>query len=532
MTFSFDFTLRGLAFDVRHGQIFLDDEPITLREVIQFARGRIDLTPPPQPTIAEVVVEASGADGFDDDTGDFDILREALEATDLLGTVADPAADLSVFAPTDAAFIDLAQSLGFEGTDEAEAFAAIQTALVGLTGSEEAALQLLADILLYHVAPGGRTLAELNADGTIATAFAGFSVESVGATFVDNDPSALDPTVIAADIQASNGVIQAIDRVLLPIDVAANDPTDSVAALAGPTGDFDILLQALTATGLATLFDGGADDLTDVTVFAPTDAAFGLLAQDLGFTGDVTDEDAVFGFIAGALEGLGASPEAALEILEDILLYHVSQGAKSASAIEAAEEIDTLLGETFETEDGALVDNEPDIEDPAIVIPDLLTTNVAVQVIDRVLLPVDLEANDPDETLVGSFRRDDLAGRGGDDTLFGRGGRDHLFGAGGDDELFGGRGRDRLDGGTGDDTMHGGRGADSFYFAAGGADVVSDFGRRDTLVFAEGQFATRLEALESAVQDGGDVLFSYDGGSARLLDTDLDHLDVHDVLIA
>ena len=64
--------------------------------------------------------------------------------------------------------------------------------------------------------------------------------------------------------------------------------------------DFSILVQALSTAGLVqTLVDA-----TDITVFAPTNAAFGQLAGDLGFGGDTSDPDAVFNFLVGALTDL------------------------------------------------------------------------------------------------------------------------------------------------------------------------------------------------------------------------------------
>ncbi len=64
----------------------------------------------------------------------------------------------------------------------------------------------------------------------------------------------------------------------------------SIAAIAMGDARFNILVSALQYVDaqlpgsnlVATL----ADPATDVTVFAPTDAAFGQLAADLGFTGE------------------------------------------------------------------------------------------------------------------------------------------------------------------------------------------------------------------------------------------------------
>ncbi|MEL6216711.1 MAG: fasciclin domain-containing protein, partial [Pseudomonadota bacterium] len=107
------FELKGLTFEIRGFHIFLGDQEISLKDLVLFAQGKIDLRPPePEPTIVDVVLDVSGAEGLDDNGDDFDILREALIATDLVGTLADPNADFTVFAPTDAAFIQLARDLG------------------------------------------------------------------------------------------------------------------------------------------------------------------------------------------------------------------------------------------------------------------------------------------------------------------------------------------------------------------------------------------------------------------------------------
>ena len=76
--------------------------------------------------IATGAIALSGgetAGQFDDNSGDFDLLIQALTITGLVDAVSH--GDLTVFAPTDAAFVELAQNLGYEGTDEGEAFGVI-----------------------------------------------------------------------------------------------------------------------------------------------------------------------------------------------------------------------------------------------------------------------------------------------------------------------------------------------------------------------------------------------------------------------
>ncbi|MEL7469309.1 MAG: fasciclin domain-containing protein [Pseudomonadota bacterium] len=690
MSHPFTFEFKGLTFTLNGRHLFLDDRKITAKEFFLFATGKIDLAPEPEPTIVDIVLDASGTEGLDTNGGDFDILREALIATDLVDVLADPSAEFTVFAPTDAAFIQLARDLGVDVADgdEGAALNGILAALEGLAGSAEGALDLLAQVLLYHVAPGGRSLAEIQADGTITTAQGG-TIDVSGTQLIDAERDITDPNIVSPDLDAANGTIQVIDRVLLPIDIPGNDLPNIVEIAAG-SDDFNILVQALSTAGLVqtvtdleditvfaptdaaftqlaidlgftgdatdedavfgfiagaladlapdndpiplltdillyhvspgaktalqvdaadqveTLLTGatfgtegtelvdnepdianpnivipdiagdngtiqaidrvllpidipgndlpniveiaaGSDDfnilvqalstaglvqtvtdLEDITVFAPTDAAFTQLAIDLGFTGDATDEDAVFGFIAGALADLAPDNDP-IPLLTDILLYHVSPGAKTALQVDAADQVETLLtGATFGTEGTELVDNEPDIENPNIVIPDIAGDNGTIQAIDRVLLPIDIPGNSQGETIEGTRKRDHLTGTDGDDQIFGFGGRDKLDGGDGDDLLNGGSGRDLLDGGAGDDHLIGGRGRDYFDFRdIDGDDVVKDLSRFDRVLVSKEDFSSfsELKAATEFTDDG--ALITADNGTITLLNVGEQGLNAH-----
>lgn len=520
--------VKGLTFTLRGRDLFLEDQQISFRDFFLFVRGKIDLAP--KPSIVDIVLDASGTEGLDTDGGDFDILREALSATGLVSTLDNADADFTVFAPTDAAFIELARSLGADiaDGDEQGALTAILTALEGLAGSAEGGLDLLKDILLFHVAPNGKTLAQLQAAGVVTTAQGG-TITVDGTALIDAEPDIANPSIVAEDIAASNGTVQVIDRVLLPIDIPGND-LPNIVDIASGNADFEILVKALAAAGLVET----VRNLDDITVFAPTDAAFTQLASDLGFGGDTSDEDAVFGFIAGALGDLGGGDP--IPLLTDILLYHVSPDAKSANQIDGLDEVETLLTDaTFATEGTELIDNEPDIANPNIVIPDIAADNGTIQAIDRVLIPFDIPGNEAGQILFGTRGRDELTGGGGDDKLFGRAGSDQLLGLGGDDvirggkgvdRLFGGEGDDRLsgglnsdllDGGAGDDVLIGGWGKDYFDFRTlSGDDVAHDHFLNDRVIFSKDDFAT-FEELHAATsfQRYGAVI-SGDEGSVTL----------------
>ena len=150
-------------------------------------------TEAPLPTIAEIVVElASG------DPAEFTTLLAAIQAADplVLETLSDPSQELTVFAPTDAAFAAIPEDV-----------------LAGILADQE----LLTNILLYHVAPGVFLAADVVAAAPIEalpTLLEGetLSIEVVDGNVVING----EATVIQTDVLASNGVIHVIDTVLQP----------------------------------------------------------------------------------------------------------------------------------------------------------------------------------------------------------------------------------------------------------------------------------------------------------------------------
>jgi uncharacterized surface protein with fasciclin (FAS1) repeats len=329
--------------------------------------------------------------------GEYDLLKRALEAAGLDAALEVPGADLTVLAPTDAAFLRLAQRLGFAGTDEDAAFGAIVAALTGLGGGDP--IPLLTDILLYHVIDGARTRAELQAETTLETLLPGATIAPFGNSLGDGDPDAADARFVPGvrDIAVGSVLIQPVTEVLLPIDVPGNSdnlpPPPTIAGIVAASGsglddngaDFDILLSALQATGLTAAL---ADPTADFTVFAPTDDAFLELARTLGYQGE-TEQGALDAILA-ALTTLGGGDP--LPLLENVLLYHVVDGSLSQAQLKAAGPLVTLAGGSIEVTRTVIFDADPDLRD-ARFIPgagDILALNGAVQPIDRVLLPIDL----------------------------------------------------------------------------------------------------------------------------------------------
>jgi uncharacterized surface protein with fasciclin (FAS1) repeats len=362
----------------------------------------------PRGTIGDLL--AGSGTGFDTDRSDFDLLNKALADTGLTAVFADPSADLTLFAPTDAAFLRLAQSLGFQGEDEAAAYAAIGAALTGLAPDGNP-IPLLTDVLTYHVTGGALGRRDIVGDTEIPTLLEGGTLRPFGSALRDADPDAADPKLIGQGEAATNGRLQAIDNVLLPIDVPGNAtgaaPLPTVAGLLAASGtgfdadasDFDILNAALSATGLTGALDDAAANLT---LFAPTDAAFLQLAARFGYEGE--DEGEATSAILDALGGLAPDGDATA-LLRDVLLYHVVDGQLSFNQAQAAQELQTLAGGEIEVRGTRVIDAEPDGRDARVVAgaTDREASNGAVQAIDRVLLPLDLAAPAPAEPSIADL---------------------------------------------------------------------------------------------------------------------------------
>lgn len=474
----------------------------------------------------------------------FSILVTALQYVDaelpgsnLVATLSAPSSGFTVFAPTNSAFGLLALDLGFDG-DQADANA-VTAFLVGAVPPET-----LRDVLLYHVAAGILDEGLVSYFGSITTLQGGaFTLD--GASLVDAEPDLANPTLIATDIFTSNGVIHAIDRVLLPIDLPGNEPTtepapnpdpdpapelSSIAGIVASSGDgfdanggdFDMLLAAVKAAGLVGAL---ADETATLTAFAPTDEAFVTLSQTLGYGS--SDEAGAWEYLVDALTLLGGGDP--IPLLTTVLQYHVAPGALDAAAVLGSTEIGTLAGASFGVSGTTLVDADPDLANPNIIATDILASNGIVHAIDGVLLPADLlqsdGSNDVDfvigsdegekiwtgkdaDLIDGNGGRDFIYAGKGDDVAFGGAGNDIVAGNRGNDLLSGDEGHDRIYGGSGDDTvsggsgndvMYGGKGNDVFVFGQGdGHDVIADFrNQRDKIDVSDFGFSDYHELREN-----------------------------------
>ena len=171
--------------------------------------------------------------------------------------------------------------------------------------------------------------------------------------------------VVEADINASNGVLHKIKRVLVP-------PTDTVWSLVESNPSFTILKAAIQTAGLVEALN---DPASALTVFAPTDEAFVSLLQETGLTA----------------EELLGSPA-----LANILLYHVLGLTVFSTALKkgllqgvetlyAGNKIDILkkCGSKIRVYDAVNRKSK-------VVTKNVLVKNGVIHVVSKVLLPFSL----------------------------------------------------------------------------------------------------------------------------------------------
>lgn len=211
---------------------------------------------------------------------------------------------------------------------------------------------LLSDILLYHVIAGDPIFAADLTDGQVATMANGDDItvnidEGTGAVSL-TDFFEGDVNVTATDIRASNGVVHVIDGLLTPsLNLA------EVAIVNGFTTLVDLVVEA----GL----DGAVTDPdADLTIFAPTNAAFDALAEV------PTGDD-----------------------LEAVLLYHAVQGTALSTDLFNGQQLTTLQGDIVTVGiDGDTVTLTDGQGNTVNVTPvDVPANNGVIHVIDGVLLP-------------------------------------------------------------------------------------------------------------------------------------------------
>jgi transforming growth factor-beta-induced protein len=294
------------------------------------ACGGDDDAPPPG-NLAEVA-QANGLTA----------LTAAATKAGLVPTLTSASANLTVFAPTNAAFNTLATRLGFPDA----------TAMVNALPAPA-----LANILSYHVLGSRKGAAELAAGG--ATQATAYTFGGAPATLAVNTTSGVTLTdavltsarVTAADVPASNGVVHVVDKVLVPPGVL------NIVQMAQANPAFSTLVGAVVSANLQGTLSGSGP----FTVFAPTNDAFAA--------------------IASTVAGLTTQQ------LTTVLTYHVLGQQVLSSQIPFGTPVTTVSGQSITINASPLTITDTTSTPAPIAATDVRASNGVIHVVGKVLIP-------------------------------------------------------------------------------------------------------------------------------------------------
>lgn len=307
----------------------------------------------------------------------FSILVEALIAASdsninyvdiLAGTAGAP---FTVFAPTNDSFVAL-------------------LAVLGLSSLNEIPQDLLQIVLNYHVIAGANVRAEDLVNGGTATTFQGENLTfdlTGGAKIID--ATGTPSNIIVTNVQTNNGVVHALDKVLLP-QAAIDIVNPTIAGLAMMTPELSILAQALVITGLDAVLN---DRNAEFTVFAPTNASFNTFLNANGFASinDVPVSALTQVILNHALTGTALSGSLSTSYTTSLATFGTSNNN---------------LSMYINTSSGVRINGVADV-----VAADVLAANGVVHVVDAVIdLPtvVTFATADPNfSSLVAALTRPD-----------------------------------------------------------------------------------------------------------------------------
>ena len=297
---------------------------------------------------------------------DFSTLVTALTAANLVDTVRN-SNDITVLAPTNAAFSAFLNDNGFASLDDVPSDVLTNVLLNHVIGSQ------IPSSTITSAGSGYTNTNATNADGDNLSLYYEFDETASPAGVYFNGSSLVEQ----ADILGTNGIIHKVNAVIgLPtvVTFATADPTFSTLVTAltteTPATDFAAILSR-TATGNTDMID------PDFTVFAPTNTAF----QDL------LDSNNAWNSLADIDDTL----------LTNVLLHHVLGGANVRSGDltpNGNTTATTLLGQDITITLPGTNSNIADVTDGAgnndigIVVVDVQANNGVIHVINKVLLPM------------------------------------------------------------------------------------------------------------------------------------------------
>jgi transforming growth factor-beta-induced protein len=265
---------------------------------------------------------------------DYTILTEALRTANLLNTVSTTQG-LTLFAPSNDAFV--------------------AAGITSLDGLDAAALS---PILLYHVLGAKVLSSELPADG-VATTLS--DNQNIYLGYLTNSVLINGLTQITeVDIEKSNGVVHKINRTLVP--PAPNVIDIAVALSQAENPEFTVLVSLLTSPAYSGITQAIIDS-DNITVFAPTDAAFAEISATIA---TLTEEQ-----------------------ISDVLLYHAVGARVFSTDLSDGQVVGMLNSQEITVNIGtdgvSLTDTTAEAAN--VVEVNIQGSNGVIHVIDKVLIP-------------------------------------------------------------------------------------------------------------------------------------------------
>lgn len=283
-------------------------------------------------TMTTTAIGPNTIPGLAEKNADLSTLVTALQAAGLVDTLAG-SGPFTVFAPTN------------------EAFAALPPAELKYLLNNKTALTA---VLEYHVASGKVLSSDLYNGEEIKTLEGENVTVTITKTSTGTTVKIDDATVKTANVEASNGVVHIIDKVMIPPGFAA--PTiPQLAAAANLT----TLVAAVTAAKLGATLSGAGP----FTVFAPTNEAFAALPP---------------GVLTALLK------PANIADLVKVLEYHVVSREVLSTDLKNGQQIKTLEGQEVNV---TIAGSDVSINDAKVKEANVFAVNGVVHVIDAVLLP-------------------------------------------------------------------------------------------------------------------------------------------------
>ena len=281
-------------------------------------------TPTPKPTDLMSTMAAAG---------NLTTFVAGLQTVDLTEKLKSPG-PFTIFAPTDQAFAALNQSTL---DDPAHFF----------------------DVMLYHIAATRLLTTSLNTTVTVTTLLGeDVQIGKTGRVYQINDAELAMPP-----IQATNGLIYVINKVLLPTtqssaDVANASQLGTINQVLAADPRFGTLVDALKATGVYTDLQGAGP----FTLFAPVNQAFSTLPTPL---------------VDNLFKGTS--------VWTRVLHYHLVPGKKLLAAGFMSKQVE-------QTQEGSPVvittkDKTIFVEAAKVIQTDIIASNGVIHVIDQVLVP-------------------------------------------------------------------------------------------------------------------------------------------------